>query len=46
MIDTNVFVGGLRSAGGASREVLRWALTGGLQPLFGNALWLEYQERS
>jgi hypothetical protein len=26
VIDTNVFVGGLRSAGGASREVLHWAL--------------------
>lgn len=44
VIDTNVFVAGLRSAGGASREVLRWALTGRLQPLFGNALWLEYQD--
>ena len=43
-IDTNVFVAGLRSAGGASREVLRRALTGRLQPLFGNALWLEYQD--
>ena len=44
VIDTNVFVAGLRSAGGASREVLRRALTGGFQPLFGNALWLEYQD--
>lgn len=44
VIDTNVFVAGLRSAGDASREVLRWALTGRLQPLFGNALWLEYQD--
>ena len=44
VIDTNVFVAGLRSAGGASREVLRRALTGGIQPLFGNALWLEYQD--
>ena len=44
VIDTNVFVAGLRSAGGASREVLRRALTGRIQPLFGNALWLEYQD--
>ncbi len=44
VIDTNVFVAGLRSAGGASRQVLRRALDGRLQPLFGNALWLEYQE--
>lgn len=44
VIDTNVFVAGLRSAGGASREVLRQSLQGRFQPLFGNALWLEYQD--
>ena len=44
VIDTNVFVAGLRSAGGASREVLRQSLKGRFQPLFGNALWLEYQD--
>ena len=44
VIDTNVFVAGLRSAGGASRAVLRRALGGSLQPLFGNALWMEYQD--
>jgi predicted nucleic acid-binding protein len=44
VIDTNVFVAGLRSGGGASRAVLRRALGGGLQPLFGNALWMEYQD--
>ena len=44
VIDTNVFVSGLRSAGGASREVLCRALNGDFQPLFGNALWLEYQD--
>ncbi|WP_374328374.1 putative toxin-antitoxin system toxin component, PIN family [Azonexus sp.] len=44
MIDTNVFVAALRSAGGASREVLRRALTGRYEPLFGNALWLEYRD--
>lgn len=42
VIDTNVFVAGLRSAGGASRAVLRRALMGRYQPLFGNALWHEY----
>ena len=44
VIDTNVFVAGLRSGGGASRAVLRRALGGSLQPLFGNALWMEYQD--
>jgi len=44
VIDTSVFVAGLRSAGGASREVLRRALMGVYQPLFGNALWLEYED--
>jgi predicted nucleic acid-binding protein len=44
VIDTNVFVAGLRSGGGASRAVLRRALGGNLQPLFGNALWMEYQD--
>ena len=44
VIDTNVFVAGLRSAGGASRTVLRRALVGDFQPLFGNALWSEYQD--
>ncbi|MFO1278985.1 MAG: PIN domain-containing protein [Burkholderiaceae bacterium] len=44
VIDTNVFVAGLRSGGGASRAVLRRVLGGSLQPLFGNALWMEYQD--
>jgi putative PIN family toxin of toxin-antitoxin system len=44
VIDTNVFVAGLRSGDGASRAVLRKALQGDLQPLFGNALWMEYQD--
>ena len=38
VIDTNVFVAGLRSAGGTSRQVLRLVFEGRLQPLFGNAL--------
>lgn len=44
VLDTNVFVAGLRSAGGASRAVLRMILAKRLQPLFGNALWMEYQD--
>jgi predicted nucleic acid-binding protein len=44
VIDTNVFVAGLRSEGGVSREVLRRVLKGDYQPLFGNALWLEYED--
>ncbi len=44
VLDTNVFVAGLRSAGGASRAVLRMIFGGHLQPLFGNALWMEYQD--
>jgi len=44
VIDTSVFVAGLRSQGGASRQLLRRALIGEIQPLFGNALWLEYQD--
>ena len=30
--------------GGASRAVLRDALQGKIEPLFGNALWLEYED--
>lgn len=44
VIDTNVLVAGLRSDGGASRAVLRLALQGRIEPLFGNALWLEYED--
>ena len=44
VIDTNVLVAGLRSAGGASRMVLRRVLEGKFQALFGNALWSEYQD--
>lgn len=43
VIDTNVFVAAMRSEGGASRAVLKNALTGHYVPLFGNALWLEYE---
>lgn len=44
VIDTNVFVAGLRSGGSASRQVLRRALEGTCLPLFSNALWLEYED--
>jgi putative PIN family toxin of toxin-antitoxin system len=44
VIDTNVFVAGLRSGGGASRQVIRRALEGAYCPLFSNALWLEYED--
>jgi putative PIN family toxin of toxin-antitoxin system len=44
VIDTSVFVAGLRSGGGASRQVLRRALEGIHLPLFSDALWLEYED--
>lgn len=44
VLDTNVFVSALRSDGGASRQVLRRILLGQVMPLFGNALWQEYQD--
>lgn len=44
VIDTNVFVAALRSGGGAARQVLRRALAGQHVPVFGNALWLEYED--
>lgn len=44
VLDTNVFVSALRSDGGASREVVRRCLQGRYRPLFGNALWLEYED--
>lgn len=44
VLDTNVFVSALRSGGGASRAILRHVLQGRATPLFGNALWHEYQD--
>ena len=44
VIDSNVFVAGLRTGGGASRQVLRLAIEGAYVPLFSNALWLEYED--
>ena len=46
VIDTNVLVSALRAkdiSGGASHALLRAALKGRYIPLFGNALWLEYE---
>jgi predicted nucleic acid-binding protein len=44
VVDTTVFVAALRSGGGAAREALRRCLTGHDRPLFGHALWLEYED--
>jgi hypothetical protein len=44
VVDTNVLVFGLRSDGGASRQVPRLAIGGPYVPLFSNALWLEYED--
>jgi len=44
VVDTNVFVAALRSGGGPSREVIRRSLEGRYQPIFSNALWLEYED--
>jgi putative PIN family toxin of toxin-antitoxin system len=44
VVDTNVFVAALRSGGGPSREVIRRSLRGHYQPIFSNALWLEYED--
>ena len=44
VVDTNVVVAGLRSAGGASRSILRRCIEGRVQPIFGTALWLEYED--
>lgn len=47
VIGTNVFVTALRAednASTASRSILRAALTGQFTPLFGNALWHEYED--
>ena len=47
VIDTNVVVAALRkgsASAGAARRLLRAALTGRCRPLFGNALWLEYED--
>ncbi|MBN9404120.1 MAG: putative toxin-antitoxin system toxin component, PIN family [Burkholderiales bacterium] len=44
VLDTNVVVAALRSGGGASRQLIRRVLQGHHVPLFGTALWLEYED--
>lgn len=47
VIDTNVFVAAMRTSGRAatsSRKLLRAVFSGQYRPLFGNALWLEYED--
>ena len=44
VLDTNVFVSAILSADGAARQVLRQALRGEIVPLFGNALFAEYED--
>ncbi len=47
VIDTNVFVAALRvedSASTSSRALLRAVFQRRYKPLFGNALWLEYED--
>jgi putative PIN family toxin of toxin-antitoxin system len=43
VFDTNVFVSALLSANGGARAVVRLALTGKVTPIFGNALFAEYE---
>jgi putative PIN family toxin of toxin-antitoxin system len=44
VIDTNVLVGALLRAGGHNRQVIRSCLQGRLEPLIGQALFLEYED--
>jgi len=44
VIDTNIFVSALLNADGAPRAVLRLALTREIMPVFGNALFAEYED--
>lgn len=44
VVDTSVFVAALKSAGGASRAVLRLCLESRCQPLMGEKLFNEYED--
>ena len=44
VIDTSVWVAALKSARGASRDVLRLCLRKRCQPLVGEALFAEYED--
>jgi putative PIN family toxin of toxin-antitoxin system len=43
VIDTNIFISALLSEGNAARHVLRMCFLNKLNPLMGNALFLEYE---
>lgn len=44
VLDTNIFISAVLSSDGASREVLRLALLKEITPVFGNALFSEYED--
>ena len=44
VVDTNVFVSAILSGNGASRAVIRLCFSGETIPVFGNALFLEYED--
>ncbi|EIJ34979.1 putative toxin-antitoxin system toxin component, PIN family [Thiothrix nivea] len=44
VIDTNVFISALMKPDTSPRQVLRRCLMGQVQPLIGNALYLEYED--
>ncbi len=44
VIDTNIFVSAVMNADGAPRAVLRLALQREIRPIFGNALFSEYED--
>jgi len=44
VVDTNVFAGALLRNGGYNRQVLRACLEDRLQPVMGQALYLEYED--
>lgn len=44
VLDTNIFVSALLGPRGPARGVLRMALQGAITPVFGNALFCEYQD--
>lgn len=44
VIDTNIFVSAVMNADGAPRAVLRLALRREIKPIFGNALFSEYED--
>ena len=43
-MDTNVLVGAMIRGGGPNRMVIRACLTGTLEPILGQALYLEYED--